>query len=73
VSSDLIPVDTGKALYVPKVVHPKVSKSSQPEMHMLRIYSQTDLASIKPGTWDIREPDWEWENGRRASGQSSTL
>jgi 5-formyltetrahydrofolate cyclo-ligase len=50
------------------VVHPKVSKSKQPEMHMLRVYSQADLAAIPAGTWGIREPDWEWAEGRRASG-----
>lgn len=58
----------GKTLYVPKVVHPNVSASSQPEMHMLRIYNYDDLNSIKPGTWDIREPDWDWAEGKRASG-----
>jgi 5-formyltetrahydrofolate cyclo-ligase len=62
-----------KALYVPKVVHPKVSQRNQPEMHMLRVYSQTDMASIPPGTWDIREPDWEWAEGRRASGAHTSL
>ena len=61
-------VHAGKALYVPKVVHPNVSASSQPEMHMLRIYDSDDLHSIKPGVWDIREPDWDWTEGKRASG-----
>jgi 5-formyltetrahydrofolate cyclo-ligase len=35
---------------------------------MLRVHSQEDLATIPPGTWGIREPDWEWAGGRRESG-----
>jgi hypothetical protein len=36
-------------------------------MHMLRVYSQADLAAIPPGTWGIREPDWDRrESGARA-------
>jgi 5-formyltetrahydrofolate cyclo-ligase len=34
---------------------------------MLRIYTPQDLASVPAGTWGIREPDWEWEKGHRAS------
>jgi hypothetical protein len=37
-------------------------------MHMLRVYSQADLAAIPPGTWGIREPDWNGPSGRRESG-----
>jgi 5-formyltetrahydrofolate cyclo-ligase len=36
-------------------------------MQMLRVYSKQDLANIPAGTWGIREPGWEWEQGRRAS------
>jgi 5-formyltetrahydrofolate cyclo-ligase len=50
----------GKSLFVPKI------QTKEGKMDFLRIYSSTDLASVPRGIWGIREPDDDWENGKRA-------
>nr|GAT59269.1 predicted protein [Mycena chlorophos] len=43
---------SGKALFVPKI-----DKSSDRRMDLLRIYDETDLESLPSGVWGIREPE----------------
>jgi 5-formyltetrahydrofolate cyclo-ligase len=53
-------LQSGKSLFVPKI------QTKEGKMDFLRIYSSTDLASVPRGIWGIREPDDDWENGKRA-------
>ncbi|KAL4254597.1 5-formyltetrahydrofolate cyclo-ligase [Abortiporus biennis] len=53
-------LQAGKTLYVPKI-----DVTVDGKMDFLKIYGAEDLRSLPSGTWGIKEPQREWQGGKR--------
>lgn len=55
-------LNANKSLYVPRINH---TATNDNHMDLLKVYNIKDLQNLPSGTWGIKEPNVEWEEGKR--------